>query len=198
MSKDYFDAVKNRRTFYALSSETTVPKERITEIIEHAVKYVPSAFNSQSQKVVVLFGENHKKVWNITMETIRKIVPAENFAQTEAKIQSFANAYATILYFDDTDITNGLAEKFTAYKDNFPVWAQQANGMLQYAIWTALETEGLGVSLQHYNPLIDDAVKAEWNIPQNWKLIAEMPFGKPTAPANDKEFVPIADRMLIF
>lgn len=197
MSKDYFDAVKDRRTFYALSSETTVPKERITEIIEHAVKYVPSAFNSQSQKVVVLFGENHKKVWNITMETLRKIVPAENFAQTEAKIQSFANAYATILYFDDTDITNGFAEKFAAYKDNFPVWAQQANGMLQYAIWTALETEGLGVSLQHYNPLIDEAVKAEWNIPQNWKLIAEMPFGKPTAPANDKEFVPVADRMLI-
>lgn len=198
MSKDYFDAVKERRTIYTLSDETTVPKERIVEIIEHAVKYVPSAFNSQSQKVVVLFGENHKKVWNITMETLQKIVPAESFAQTEEKINSFANAYATILYFDDTTITNGLAEKFVSYKDNFPVWAQQSNGMLQYAIWTALETEGLGVSVQHYNPLIDEQIKAAWNIPQSWKLIAEMPFGKPTAPAAEKEFVPVKDRMLIF
>ena len=198
MSKDYFDAVKERRTIYTLSGETTVPKERIVEIIEHAVKYVPSAFNSQSQKVVVLFGENHKKVWNITMETLRKIVPAESFAQTEAKINSFANAYATILYFDDTSITNGFAEKFVSYKDNFPVWAQQSNGMLQYAIWTALEIEGLGASVQHYNPLIDKQVKVAWNIPQSWKLIAEMPFGKPTAPAAEKEFLPVKDRMLIF
>ena len=198
MSKDYFNAVKDRRTIYTLSGETTVPNEKIVEVIEHAVKHVPSAFNSQSQKVVVLFGENHKKIWNITMETLRKIVPAENFAQTEAKISSFANGYATVLYFDDTAITNGFAEKFASYKDNFPVWAQQANGMLQFAIWTALEAEGLGASVQHYNPLIDEEVKATWSIPQSWKLIAEMPFGKPTASAGDKEFAPMKDRMLVF
>ena len=198
MSKDYFDAIKDRRTIYTLSGETTVSKEKIVEIIEHAVRYVPSAFNSQSQKVVVLFGENHKKLWNITMETLRKIVPAANFAQTEGKINSFANGYATILYFDDTSITDGFAQQFATYKDNFPVWAQQANGMLQFAIWTALEAEGLGASLQHYSPLIDEEVRAAWKIPQSWKLIAQMPLGKPTAPAGDKEFAPIKDRMLVF
>lgn len=26
--------------------------------------------------------------------------------------------------------------------------------MIQFAVWTALETEGLGASLQHYNPII--------------------------------------------
>ncbi|NFV72581.1 nitroreductase, partial [Clostridium botulinum] len=38
---------------------------------------------------------------------------------------------------------------------------------------------GFGASLQHYNELIEEDVKKEWNIPNNWKLIAQMPFGKP-------------------
>lgn len=70
--------------------------------------------------------------------------------------------------------------------------------MLQYVIWTALELEGLGASLQHYNPLIDEEVKKEWQIPSNWKLIAQMPFGKPTAEAGAKEFQPLEDRVKVF
>ena len=37
-----------------------------------------------------------------------------------------------------------------------------------------------GASLQHYNPLIDEAVAKQWHINPNWKLIAEMPFGTST------------------
>ena len=79
MNKNFYDAIKDRRTFYAISSETTVPDEKITEVIAHAVKYAPSAFNSQSAKAVVLFGENHRKLWSIAMEALRKVVPEENF-----------------------------------------------------------------------------------------------------------------------
>ena len=48
MAKDFYTAVKQRRTCYALSKETTIPDERIQELIKNAVKYTPSAFNSQS------------------------------------------------------------------------------------------------------------------------------------------------------
>ncbi|SFM09109.1 hypothetical protein SAMN03159341_11645 [Paenibacillus sp. 1_12] len=37
-----------------------------------------------------------------------------------------------------------------------PVWAQYTNATHQFVIWTALESEGLDTSLQHYNPLIDE------------------------------------------
>ena len=197
MQKNFYDAIKDRRSIYAISNESPVSEERITEIIGHAVQCVPSAFNGQSAKVVVLFGENHKKLWSITRETLRKIVPASSFAQTEGKINAFAAGYGTVLYFDDTSITNGLAEQFSLYKDNFPVWAQQANGMLQFAVWTSLELEGLGATLQHYNPLIDDQVKTEWKLPETWKLIAQMPFGKPVAAADPKEIAPLHERMRI-
>ena len=70
--------------------------------------------------------------------------------------------------------------------------------MLQYIAWTLLETEGFGASLQHYNPLIDEKVKSAWDIPSSWKLIAQMPFGLPTALADKKEFVPIEKRFKAF
>ena len=79
--------------------------------------------------------------------------------------------------------------------DNFPTWSNQASGMHQLVVWTALEAEGLGASLQHYNPLIDDEVKREWNILGNWKLIAQMPFGNLTSPVGEKEFQALEDRV---
>ncbi len=44
--------------------------------------------------------------------------------------------------------------------------------MLQFVIWTLLEIEGFGATLQQYNPLIDDEVKKEWNVPEIWEIIA--------------------------
>ncbi|KAB0669061.1 nitroreductase [Oryzomonas sagensis] len=62
--------------------------------------------------------------------------------------------------------------------------------MLQFAVWAALEQEGFGASLQHDNPVSDEAVKEVWEIPGTWKLIAQMPFGKPVAQPAEKEFNP--------
>lgn len=135
---------------------------------------------------------------NITMKALRKVVPKENFSHIEQKVNSFRNGYGSILFFEEENIINGLQKSFPLYKDNFPIWAQQSNGILQYIIWTSLQTEGLGVSLQHYNPLIDDVVKKEWNVPNTWTLIAQMPFGKPTTPPNDKEIKPLEERVKIF
>ncbi|NLD05714.1 MAG: nitroreductase, partial [Synergistaceae bacterium] len=71
-------------------------------------------------------------------------------------------------------------------------------GMHQFVIWTALSAEGLGASLQHYNPVIDNAVKKEWNIPEKWKLLAQMPFGKPVDKPEDKEVVPLEERVKVY
>lgn len=198
MQKSFYDAIKDRRSIYAISGESPVGEERIAEVVGQAIKHVPSAFNSQSARVAILFGKAHQKLWNITMETLRKIVPPKDFPQTEEKIRSFAAGYGTILYFDDTTVTEGLMQQFPLYRENFPVWAQQSNGMLQFAVWTSLEQEGLGATLQHYNPLIDEEVKKTWNLPQSWKLIAQMPFGKPTAEPDAKETLPVEQRMLQF
>ncbi|MPN06814.1 hypothetical protein SDC9_154071 [bioreactor metagenome] len=58
--------------------------------------------------------------------------------------------------------------------------------------------EGFGVSLQHYNEIIEEQVKNQWNIESNWKLIAQMPFGKPTAEPDEKQYIPIEQRVRVF
>lgn len=197
MSKDFAKAIEERRTYYGLSKETIVSDDRIKDVIEHSVKYTPSAFNSQSARVQVLLGKEHDKFWSITMEALRKIVPADNFKSTEEKINSFASAYGTVLYYEDQNVVKSLQEQFALYKDNFPVWSQQSSGMLQLVVWVALQNEGYGASLQHYTELIEKDVAKEWNIPDNWKLIGQMPFGKPTAEPGDKVFVPISERVKV-
>lgn len=198
MEKTFFAAVKDRRSFYGIAKEAVVANERIQQVIEDAVKYTPSAFNSQSARVVVLLGGHHDKLWSITKEELRKIVPAAAFAPTEEKINSFGNGYGSILFFEDMAVVEDLQGKFPIYKDNFPIWSNHSSGMLQHVVWTALELEGFGASLQHYNPLIDDAVKKAWDIPPKWKLIAQMPFGKPTAAPGPKEFQPLEERIKIY
>ncbi|MGN1402262.1 MAG: nitroreductase family protein [Bacillus sp. (in: firmicutes)] len=196
MSKDFYEVLKSRRSIYTISRESTVSDERLKEIVEEAVKHAPTAFNSQSERAVVLLGEHHEKLWDITTETLRKIVPADSFASTEEKMNLFKAGYGTILFFSDQAVVEHLQKEFALYADKFPVWAEQATGILQYAVWTSLAAEDMGATLQHYNPLIDDEVKEKWNIPSSWKLTAQMPFGKPTAPAGEKEFSPIEDRVL--
>ena len=198
MSKDFNTALKERRTRYAISKETTISDAKIEKLIKEAVKYTPSSFNAQSSRVVVLFGESHNKLWDITKETLKKIVPEDQISATETKINSFSGGYGTILFFEDSSVIQSLQKQFELYKDNFSVWSQQSSGMLQYVIWTSLEIEGLGVSLQHYNELIEADVKKEWNIPSDWKLIAQMPFGKPVAQPDEKQFQPLEERIKVF
>lgn len=198
MGKTFLAAVKDRRTYYGISKEAVISDERIQEIIQDAIKHTPSAFNSQSARVIILLGENHNQLWSITKDELKKIVPAANFAATEEKINSFQNGYGSILFFEDMTVVETLQSKFPTYKDNFPIWSNHSSGMLQHVVWTALEIEGFGASLQHYNPLIDAAVKAAWDIPEQWKLIAQMPFGKPTAEPGPKEFQPLEERIRVY
>lgn len=190
--------IKNRRTIYNLGDALPVSEEHVTKLIKEAVKHSPSSFNSQTSRVVILFGAEHKKLWNMTKEALRKIVPEQAFAATEQKIDSFAAGAGSILFFEDQDIVKGLQEQFPLYADNFPIWSEQASGIAQFAVWTALSQENIGASLQHYNPLIDNDVQAAWNVPANWILRAQMVFGSINSPAGDKDFMGDDVRFKVF
>lgn len=196
--QDFYTAVQERRSYYSISKESPISDDKIEEVIAHAVKYAPTSFNSQSGRVVLLLGENHDKLWNITEAALREIVPEDQFEPTAQKMESFRNGYGTVLFFEDQNVVKSLQEQFPTYADKFPDYALQSSGMLQYIVWTALEIEGLGASLQHYQPLIDEAVQKIWEIPESWTLVAQMPFGKPTDTPGEKEFQSLDERMKVF
>lgn len=198
MEKDFGDLTAKRRSIYQLGNKEVLSKDEVNALIEQMVRNCPTAFNSQSGRVVVLFGEENQKLWRLTAESLQNVVPEAAFKKTKGKIASFAAGFGTVLYFIDENVTKALQEKFPLYADNFPIWAEQANGMLQYMVWTALAEKNIGASLQHYNPLIDEVVHKEWNVPKNWQLRAEMPFGSIEAPAGEKTYMPIEERMKVF
>ena len=198
MTKNFYEAIEGRRSHYAISNEEIVSDDKIEEIIQHAIKYTPSAFNSQTARVVLLLDKHHTKLWDITKEALRKIVPAENFAPTNEKIDAFNAGYGTILFFEDNNIVENLQKEFPLYKDNFPIWSKESSGMHQFNIWTSLGLNGYGASLQHYNELIEEQIKEEWNIPDGWEMRAQMPFGKPISHPGEKEFQPVEDRIMVY
>lgn len=198
MEKTLHEAIENRRSIYAISADTAVSDERIKALIAHALRHAPSPYNSQSPRAVLLLGKANEKLWNIVLETLRKIVPEKDFGATQEKIGGFAAGHGTVLFFEDADVTAALCDQFPIFRENFIKWAQHANSMAQYAVWLSLEAEGLGASLQHYNPLIDEAVKQAWNLPESYQLIAQMPFGRVTEKPEEKEFMPIEERLFIF
>lgn len=194
----FVSAISARRSQYALTDAAALSDSEIVDLIRSVAGEVPSAFNAQPQRAVVLFGEDHHRLWAIVHDALRAVVKdGTAFAATEQKIAGFDAAHGTILYFDDTTVTKNLQERFPSYATNFPVWAQQANGMLQFAVWSALAEAGIGANVQHYNPLIDDAVRDAFGIPADWKLIAQMPFGEVTAPAGEREHMPLDEQVQV-
>ena len=194
----FYQAIEKRRSIYAIGTGKPVSENRVREIVEFAATHVPSAFNSQSARVVILFGKESGKFWEMVKDALRKIVPAEQFPKTEDKIDGFNAGWGTVLFFEDQAVVKQLMNDFSLYADNFPVWSNQSNGMLQFVVWTALQSEGLGSSLQHYNELVEEDVKKEWKLDPSWKLLAQMPFGSVEAPAGEKSFNPIEDRVKVF
>ncbi|MBC6912391.1 nitroreductase [Lactobacillus reuteri] len=187
MNSQFNSLAANRRSIYALGDNLSQTPEEIFDLVKQTIKNSPTAFNSQTVRAVVLFGKSSDKVWEIVEDALLKIAKSPDaFEQTKSKIDSFKAGYGTILYFTDTTIVHQLENDYPSYAANFANWAEQGLGGAQQAVWTALAEQGIGASLQHYNPLIDDAIHQVFNLPADWQLRAEMPFGSIEAPAGEK------------
>ncbi|TDY42423.1 hypothetical protein C7445_11554 [Alicyclobacillus sacchari] len=196
-NQDFLTALRERRSIYGIGNSSPIPDAKIEQIVADIVKYMPSAYNSQSTRLVLLLGKHHQKFWEIAEEVVKAIMPSEKFQTAQARLQSFRNGYGTVLFFEDQAVVEEFQQKFPMNQELFPVWSEQTNGMHQYAVWVALEAEGLGASLQHYN-MVEERAKAEWELPETWRMIAQMPFGTPTQEPRAKEVKPVEKRMRVF
>jgi len=199
MDANFWDIIRNRRSIYGLSDEKIVSMDRVEQIVRDTLACVPSAFNSQGTRIVLLFDDHSRKFWKMVLESIRAVTNDEQYAASEQKIRdSFSGGYGTLLFFEEQSIMQNMQTSFPKYAARFPVWSQQSNAMHQFVIWSALESEGLGASLQHYDPLVDEAAHKEWNIPETWKLTAQIPFGKPVGVPKEKVETDTDSRIMVF
>ncbi|HBK32788.1 MAG TPA: hypothetical protein DDZ96_11990 [Porphyromonadaceae bacterium] len=199
-SKSLQESIQHRRSYYQLSNASPISNEQIETIIEEVVKHSPSAFNSQSARVVLLLGDQHKKLWEIVKDELKKVSGSEEaWKQTENKVNScFLSGYGTVLFFEDETVIKGLQNQFPLYSQKFSVWSEHSSAIVQILTWLALENEGLGASLQHYDPLIDESIQKEWNISKDWRLIAQMPFGVALDKPAEKSYESVEKRVKVF
>lgn len=199
MSNQFLDLITKRRTIYAIGKNVTQSPEFLTDLIQNAIKQSPSSFNSQSSRAVILFNGEHEKFWSFVAEKLKSYAKdEESAAKTSAKMGTFVAGLGTVLFFEDLDVVKSLQDQFPSYADNFPIWAEHSTAIAQFATWTALHTEGLGASLQHYNPIVDEQVHAEWDVPANWQLRAQLVFGSVEGEARAKDFMADQDRFKVF
>lgn len=173
------ESLEQRRSVYALNKQLPVPEDQAVAAITKAVELVPDAFNMHSQRVVIALGEKQDALWDAVYDAFGGKVARE-------KLDGFKAAAGTVLYCIDTATVKSLQEQYPRYAENFPIWAQQANGMLQISVWCALRDLGIGANIQHYNPVIDQALASLFDVPASYQLVAQMPFGGIAAPAGDK------------
>lgn len=194
----FIELMRERRSVYNLGNNIKKSKEELNALVLRAVELSPSSFNSQSSRVVILWGNHSHKLWDIAKDELKVLISEEAFKSTSEKLDSFARGSGTILFFEDSRVIDKLQEQFPSYADNFPLWSEQSSGMAQFAVWAALTEAGLGASLQHYNPLIDEKTRETFNISSDWKLKAQMPFGSIEDSPSAKDFMHHSERFIIF
>ncbi|RPJ95045.1 nitroreductase [Rummeliibacillus sp. TYF005] len=196
MTKNFYEAVEGRRSIYGLSDAYIISDERLQEVLHIAVKNAPTAFNSQTGRIVVLLEEQNKLFWEQAFDEIKEGLTEERFQRNKKRFEGFASGHGTILFFEDQKVIESFQNQFADIAEQFTNWSQQGTGILQYLVWTTLENEGFGASLQHYYPEISAVQKQKWGIQSGWKLVAELPFGSPTSLPKEKEIQPVEERVI--
>lgn len=188
MSDAYLKAIEGRRTYYGINKAipASLTNEKIKEIVKKVVLHTPSAFNTQTTRLVILTGAEHDKFWDTASQALRKFQtdkavaagkPAPEFKDETDRPLSFKPAYGTILFYNAPESLDGKAEAAPYLKEYVDDWLNHTNAMHQIHLWTALEAEGAGANLQHYNPVINKSIAEKWNVPKDWVLKAQLVFG---------------------
>ncbi|KIV80300.1 hypothetical protein PV11_07813 [Exophiala sideris] len=196
----FFELVQNRRSIYTLSKESTIPDSRVEEIVKEAIKWAPSTYNVQSARAVVLLKGEHDKLWSIVKKHMDQVPLDEGMKNYMAgRIKGWNASYGTVMWFEDQDALHDLGEKHPMTKPLLTEWSDHSSGIHQFIAWTALEAEGLGANLQHFNfhPGIIADVLSTFSLPESWKLKAQLVFGKPIGGPGEKTFEPLEKRVIV-
>ena len=195
---EFKQVLKKRRSRYDLSNQSPIDTQALKSLLMDALNHTPSAYNAQGGRILCALNEHHNKIWDALLAIMKARQTPERWKKTKQKLNTFKAAHGTILFFNDMNVVKEYQNKYPRYADQTELWSNQSHGMLQYVVWASLADVGLGASLQHYNPIIDEAIKDIFEIPDSWQLTAQMPFGIPTNEPKEKHFKPIETRLKMF
>ena len=86
---EFLDVVAARRSAYSLDDAIDaagVTEDDVTDALRRVITRVPSAFNMRSVRTVVLFGDDHRRLWREVGGILRARMEGRDFSATEAKM----------------------------------------------------------------------------------------------------------------
>lgn len=194
-----------RRSYYNLTDKSTLSDKQLQELVENAIKFAPSAFNSQTSRAVLVLGAKHKELWTAIWNSHKvNLQTPEEEAMYRGKFDGFEGAYGTVCFFEDQDAIDAFVAKVPMVKMTMPAWSANTSGMVQFIVWSGLAADGMGANLQHYGqytPQNHETINDFLGVPKAWIPTAQMPFGVPSGepgnPARPKTFLPLEDRVKV-
>lgn len=90
------EGIEHRRSIYQLEKRSPISDAKVKEICTSALKNVPSAFNAQSTRLVVLLKDHHDKFWSMLTEILKMHTPEEKWERTRGRMEMFGAAYGTV------------------------------------------------------------------------------------------------------
>lgn len=193
----FTDLVKERRTQYAIGNNTELSNEEIADRILEVAKEIPSASNSQTTRLAIVFGEDNIQLWDHILEVQKDVMPDEVWDMMSGVMEGAKGAVGTVLFFEDLD----AVDKMPTSPSRLEVYKQNNNANVQYATWLALTDLGLGGSLQHmnvgYEQGFDKSIKELLDLPERWELQAQMPFGSIEGEPGEKEYIADSERVRV-
>lgn len=192
------ERLQRRQPVSMLGKKVHYSQSYLAEVIQLAIASCPLVYNTQTTCAVILFGQSHQEFWQLVQQVQRQEMPAHIFSSAVSKIQQCELAFGTVLFYQDQAVIKNLQKNVPLMAQYFPTWSEQANGMAQFATWMALADSGLGATLQHYQPSIEQCVAQHFQLNKEWKLTAQLVFGSIDAVSEQSESSANASQCKIF
>lgn len=193
---EFLDLNESRRSVYHIGRNSSYSAEDVADRLKELTPSLPTAFNIQTTRFVVVSDQVNEGVWDIIDEVQKEVLPGENYEIMAPVYQAAKEGIGTVLLFEDLEDVESMPtgeERAHRYKEN-------NHGIAALATWLALREMDLGASLHHHNIGYDEgydlSIKEYLGLPQTWELIAQMPFGSIETYPDPKDKMDVDEQVL--
>lgn len=102
---------QNRRSNYNLSAESTVSDAELQSILEHAVKHSPTAYNSQTSRVVLTLGTKHQELWSQVLDAYIPAIGDDSGSQQGFRLNTGAEGKSRTSEADGGAFQDGVSQR---------------------------------------------------------------------------------------
>ncbi|VEI12981.1 nitroreductase family protein [Trueperella bialowiezensis] len=187
------DLIHARRSVYHIGTNTEHTAESVADALRGIITRLPSAMNSQTTRLVVVSGDNNTKVWDSIHSDQKGALSPDMYERFAPRFTQAKQGLGTVLLFESRTAVENMGlnpARSEIYKEN-------NHAITALAVWLQLTELGLGTSLQHFNVGYESGIRELLGLPDDFEMLAQMPFGSIETPGADKPALDPNERVIL-